>query len=453
MGKTKTAPVSLSFAVQSLRAGGSLLINGFGGVNGLPLADIVIKKLRNADISFDYETKSLHFHHNPIQDGPTGFAYAIKNSTGESSPVWVEIAVEPGDTFPPAKRLPQNWQKALGAQAAWMVEEFTLDVEAEVSRRLRSKNIGDNQSSGISYTGAFINGNISFSSKLSSQVGDRLIFFIDGAPQSSITGIVDWKTLSFPVTAGIHTLTWYYQKDASGKAGEDSAWIDDLSLPLTADTLPSCSGLPAAWQTPAGMKEFKLTDLESKDGGCSLVSGNIGNKQASAMTLTADFQAGDLSFFSKVSSQLNADYLEFWLDDSRINTWSGKINWEQSSRTLTAGIHTLKFIYRKDAKLKADQDSAWIDNLILPQHDLRIFTLKASVESGMGTVDSKLWFSTDGQKLTLDYAPAADCKLAEAVMDGISLPIPEPSDLPGQLEIPALRKNSEVKLKFVKVNP
>jgi hypothetical protein len=35
-----------------------------------------------------------------------------------------------------------------------------------------------------------------------------------------------------PITAGVHTLTWSYEKDEGATGGADAAWIDAVSLPL-----------------------------------------------------------------------------------------------------------------------------------------------------------------------------------------------------------------------------
>jgi hypothetical protein len=56
------------------------------------------------------------------------------------------------------------------------------------------------------------------------------------------SGLVDWKTVSFPVMLGSHTLTWVYSKDFANSANLDAAWLDELSLPLSISA--SLKGIP-----------------------------------------------------------------------------------------------------------------------------------------------------------------------------------------------------------------
>ena len=57
-----------------------------------------------------------------------------------------------------------------------------------------------------------------------------LTFSIGGVPQASISGEVDWQQVSFTVPAGPQMLVWTYSKDASGTAGMDAAFVDQLTF-------------------------------------------------------------------------------------------------------------------------------------------------------------------------------------------------------------------------------
>ena len=73
-------------------------------------------------------------------------------------------------------------------------------------------------------------GTLGFWWKVSSQSGDYLEFYIDGVLQTGrVTGNVDWAEKSYNLTAGAHTLRWRYVKNSSGVAGDDAAWVDQLS--------------------------------------------------------------------------------------------------------------------------------------------------------------------------------------------------------------------------------
>ena len=74
------------------------------------------------------------------------------------------------------------------------------------------------------------NGLISFIWKVSSEEGgDYLRFRINGAHRYQMSGEVDWQERQYEV-AGVSTLRWEYVKDANTVAGDDSAWMTDLSF-------------------------------------------------------------------------------------------------------------------------------------------------------------------------------------------------------------------------------
>jgi len=54
---------------------------------------------------------------------------------------------------------------------------------------------------------------------------------VDGLAIGSWSGnSTTWNTASFDIPAGIHTLTWIYEKDTNTSSGEDKAWIDNISI-------------------------------------------------------------------------------------------------------------------------------------------------------------------------------------------------------------------------------
>ncbi len=91
--------------------------------------------------------------------------------------------------------------------------------------------INDNQSSGLSVTLECPNGTIEFYCKVSSEMSfDLLEFYIDGRKKGQWSGEQDWTQVSFPVTEGNRRFNWVYSKDGSFSGGQDTAWIDDISI-------------------------------------------------------------------------------------------------------------------------------------------------------------------------------------------------------------------------------
>lgn len=176
----------------------------------------------------------------------TTYTCKVKTTTTAGSSPWSALsnAVMPvgvDDGFP-SGGLPAGWIQPSGSNASWVV---TNDTAYGGSLSLKSGIIGNSQKSEIAYTAAFSSGTVSFARKVSSEVGyDYLEFYIDGVRQNSWSGEVPWSVVSFPITAGSHTLLWRYIKDNSVANGSDAAWIDSVILPPSPP--PVCSIIPVS---------------------------------------------------------------------------------------------------------------------------------------------------------------------------------------------------------------
>lgn len=91
------------------------------------------------------------------------------------------------------------------------------------------------------------------------------------------------------------------------------------------------------------------------------------NSSNSELQLTINAPvAGEVSYYSKVSSENNYDFFRFYLDGNEMESRSGNGNWVFSSWPIEAGTHTLKFTYEKDYSQNSNSDYAWIDNITFP---------------------------------------------------------------------------------------
>ncbi|MCR5115580.1 MAG: T9SS type A sorting domain-containing protein [Bacteroidales bacterium] len=91
------------------------------------------------------------------------------------------------------------------------------------------------------------------------------------------------------------------------------------------------------------------------------------NSSVSDLDLTINVPIdGEISYYSKVSSENNYDFFKFYLDGAEMESRSGNGNWVQSTWAVTAGTHTLKFSYEKDISQHSNSDYAWVDNIMLP---------------------------------------------------------------------------------------
>jgi|GEM_PF-1524012 len=119
------------------------------------------------------------------------------------------------------------------------------------------------------------------------------------------------------------------------------------------------------WKFP-GTANWTVTSNGPYDGSFAARSGLITDNQNSSMEITLDVQAGVVSFFRKVSSEYNFDFLKFSIDDVEKGSWSGEVDWTRVSYPVTPGIHTFKWVYVKDASDSDGSDAAWIDTIQFP---------------------------------------------------------------------------------------
>lgn len=116
-----------------------------------------------------------------------------------------------------------------------------------------------------------------------------------------------------------------------------------------------------------GNANWSIDNSEAYDGSNSAKSGNIGHQSTSALTYTLEAGAmGQISFFRKVSSEANYDFLRFYIDGNLKNEWSGEQDWEEFIYDVPAGDHTFTWEYVKDQYVANGSDCGWIDYVTFP---------------------------------------------------------------------------------------
>ncbi|MBN2589192.1 MAG: hypothetical protein JXA96_04985 [Sedimentisphaerales bacterium] len=95
----------------------------------------------------------------------------------------------------------------------------------------------------------------------------------------------------------------------------------------------------------------------------SAKSGTIGDNQFSVLEANITASTGNISFWRKVSSEANYDYLSFYIDNIKAGSWSGNLDWQEVNFQTSPGDHNLKWVYLKDNCFSSGQDAAWIDNI------------------------------------------------------------------------------------------
>ncbi len=117
----------------------------------------------------------------------------------------------------------------------------------------------------------------------------------------------------------------------------------------------------------SGNLPWTVVSGDAYSGNYSAKSGVITHSQSSAMQTTRVLTSpGQLTFWYKVSSESDYDFLRFYIDGEQQNRWSGTIGWTQATYTLAAGTRVLKWEYTKDGSLSGGSDCAWIDDIVFP---------------------------------------------------------------------------------------
>jgi internalin A len=90
-------------------------------------------------------------------------------------------------------------------------------------------------------------------------------------------------------------------------------------------------------------------------------AGAIGNNQQSWVKTTVT-GPGKLSFWWKVSSEADADWIEFQMN-GQTNRLTGEVDWQQQIANVPPGVQTLTWVYQKNDETSGGLDSAWLDQV------------------------------------------------------------------------------------------
>ena len=105
------------------------------------------------------------------------------------------------------------------------------------------------------------------------------------------------------------------------------------------------------------------------DGEYCARSAAIDHDESSEMTFTfTSTDPGEITFFRRISSENNYDFLVFYIDGEEQARWSGDYGWRGFTYPAPAGQHTYKWAYIKDYSVNSGSDAAWIDYITLPPH-------------------------------------------------------------------------------------
>jgi hypothetical protein len=111
---------------------------------------------------------------------------------------------------------------------------------------------------------------------------------------------------------------------------------------------------------------------------CSRSFDNLPDNQESELSVDVNvLAAGDISFYKKMSSELDYDFLKFKINSQKVGEWSGiDASWSLVTFPVSAGQTTFKWEYEKDGGWSEGQDCAFVDYIVFPPIDLGTVSLK-----------------------------------------------------------------------------
>jgi len=112
----------------------------------------------------------------------------------------------------------------------------------------------------------------------------------------------------------------------------------------------------------SGDADWSITESDVYEGNYCAKSGDISNNSITSIMIDVILsREGDICFWKKVSTEVNYDYLRFFIDGIMQDEWSGEIGWSEEIFSIPTGNHTLKWVYEKDYLIANGQDCVWID--------------------------------------------------------------------------------------------
>lgn len=142
------------------------------------------------------------------------------------------------------------------------------------------------------------------------------------------------------------------------------SWL--LSIGLQIEDFESGDMTAFEWLS-AGDEAWTMSSEAPYEGDWCVKSGIIDDEETSELKINVMvMQNGPISFYRKVSSEQNYDFLRFYMDDTKLGEWSGELPWGIENIVINEGYHTLRWVYEKDYSLSTGADMAWVDYIVFP---------------------------------------------------------------------------------------
>ncbi len=167
------------------------------------------------------------------------------------------------------------------------------------------------------------------------------------------------------VTGGVDGVTYYARVRAMNGTGLTTGWSgnsDGITVNLPVFPCAALDNCNLVFKTTGNAPFFEEASVVHT-GATAGQGGDIADNQMTSLqtTLTGP---GTLSFWWRVSSEEDWDYLWFYVDGvSAVTEISGETAWAQRSVSIPAGTHVAQWKYTKDTMYSSGSDTGWVDGV------------------------------------------------------------------------------------------
>lgn len=211
-----------------------------------------------------------------------------------------------------------------------------------------------NSFSATEFTGNFKSGQVAFAYKVSSLPDGPFEFSVDGVAVMTDYGDINWKYVTFPISAGTHTLRWKQTNTVGipcirgGFPGcADRAWIDAVVLPLAlfeSNTTLIASANPANIGQPITFTATVSSTSGTPIGNVTFMDGGATITGCSSVPVTSGKAECPTSGLSQGNHTITARY-------------SGNVNYAPStSAELTQGVYSVTRVQGNLSEVMPDDE-------------------------------------------------------------------------------------------------
>ena len=176
--------------------------------------------------------------------------------------------------------------------------------------------------------------------------------------QTSTPNWIDWFLTVTPATnqCGTTTVTLTATNDAGLSTNVSILVTVDAPLPMAGEVFPDTN--LTSWATGGDAPWFGQTNVSL--GGVAAAQSGSSTNNGDSWLQVAVVGPGMLTFWWKVSSEMNYDFLSFYVGTNEEAQISGEVDWQQQTYNFAPGAYTLLWDYSKDQNNSRGLDAGWI---------------------------------------------------------------------------------------------